>query len=240
MYEIRSHNITTVLGKNVTVLTRDNTNDKLVMESVMIHDEYHAGDIDYKKGDIFIDIGAHIGTWTILMASLSPDVFLFSVEPIPENYEMLKKNKEINNLKNIIPFNTALSGYADEEASVFYTDDKTEFGRAHKFVGSMLGGSGKELKVKTTTLNDMMNTVPGCRVLKTDCEGCEVLAFSTLSKANFKKIDYVVGEFHSFKGVDYNDFYSLFKPYFDDISDEMFDPQDSLYLRDFMFRRKGI
>jgi FkbM family methyltransferase len=56
-----------------------------------------------KEGDIVIDIGANIGYYTLIFAQLvgsSGKVFAF--EPEPKNFEILRKNIEINNYQNII------------------------------------------------------------------------------------------------------------------------------------------
>jgi len=238
MYEIDVKDVRTVFGKDVKVAIRRGTNDSLVADAVMVYDEYKVANFNYNSGDIFIDVGAHIGTWSILMATIDPSLFVFSVEPVPENYEMIKRNIKLNNLTNIIPFHTALSGTTGKEESVFYTDDSTNFGKENKFVASMLGGSGKELKIKATSLNDLLNTVPSCKVLKIDCEGCEVLAFATLTNKNLKKIKYIVGEFHAFKGIDFIAFWKIFEPYFDDLSHMLETDTSSNHFRDFLFRRK--
>jgi len=238
MYEVDIKDIRTVFGKDIKVAIRRGTNDSLVADAVMVYDEYQAASLRYDSGDIFIDVGAHIGTWSILMATANPSFFVFSVEPVPENYEMIKNNIKINNLVNVIPFETTISGSSEGEESVFYTDDSTSFGKENKFVASMLGGSGKELKVKNTSLEDLLNTVPKVKVLKIDCEGCEVLGFANLSEKNMKKIEYIVGEFHAFRGMDFPIFWRLFEPYFDDLSHGLETDISSNYFRDFMFRRK--
>ena len=56
-----------------------------------------------KEGDIVIDVGANIGYYTLIFAQLvgsSGKVFAF--EPEPKNFEILKKNIEINNYQNIV------------------------------------------------------------------------------------------------------------------------------------------
>ena len=57
-----------------------------------------------KKGDTAIDIGAMIGCYTLVFAKLVGDTGrVFAFEPEIENYEILKKNININGYKNTKP-----------------------------------------------------------------------------------------------------------------------------------------
>jgi FkbM family methyltransferase len=63
-----------------------------------------------KEGDIFIDIGANIGLYT-LMAARKIGVLgkVYSFEPTGITYKRLLENININRFRNIIPVNKALS-----------------------------------------------------------------------------------------------------------------------------------
>jgi FkbM family methyltransferase len=55
-----------------------------------------------KKGDVVLDLGANIGYWTCLLAELVGDKgHVYAFEPEPNNFQLLKKNVEINNYKNV-------------------------------------------------------------------------------------------------------------------------------------------
>src|SRR3989344_5029290 len=65
---------------------------------------------ELKDGDVFFDIGANVGFYSLLAAEIiGKDGKVFSFEPLPENFKYLKKHIEINNYKNIFPFETAIS-----------------------------------------------------------------------------------------------------------------------------------
>jgi len=113
---------------------RKGTNDGDVIHSVMFYDEYKARDFNYEDGDVFIDLGAHIGTWSILMGMLNPTFKVYSYEPIPENFHILQQNVVLNRLSNVKPFMLAVSSDSEGTESIYYTDDKTNYGKAHKFV----------------------------------------------------------------------------------------------------------
>jgi len=56
-----------------------------------------------KNSKLVIDVGSHIGKYTILAGKISKKVISF--EPQKYNFEILKKNIKLNNLKNVIALN---------------------------------------------------------------------------------------------------------------------------------------
>lgn len=57
--------------------------------------------------DVVVDVGANIGYYTLLMASMAKKVY--ALEPDVECFEILKKNVEENKLKNVVLLNIAAS-----------------------------------------------------------------------------------------------------------------------------------
>jgi FkbM family methyltransferase len=61
-----------------------------------------------RKGDIVIDIGAHIGLYTIIASKrVGMQGKVIAIEADPKNFEVLKRNIYINNLRNVIALNYA-------------------------------------------------------------------------------------------------------------------------------------
>jgi len=57
---------------------------------------------DIKKGDTVVDMGANIGYFTCLFAQLVGETGkVFAFEPEPNNFQLLKKNVEVNGYKNV-------------------------------------------------------------------------------------------------------------------------------------------
>jgi tRNA1(Val) A37 N6-methylase TrmN6 len=54
-----------------------------------------------KKSDIIVDVGANIGKYSILACKLNPNAKVFGIEPEKENFEILEKNKKLNNCENL-------------------------------------------------------------------------------------------------------------------------------------------
>ncbi|MCC2648978.1 MAG: putative methyltransferase FkbM family, partial [Nitrososphaeraceae archaeon] len=62
-----------------------------------------------KEGDVVIDIGAHIGRYTIIGAKrVGTNGKVVAIEANPSNFEMLNRNIKLNRLTNIISLNNAV------------------------------------------------------------------------------------------------------------------------------------
>jgi len=62
-----------------------------------------------KCGDVFVDVGAHIGKYVIPTAKVVGESGLvIAIEPHPENYALLNKNIKLNGLKNVVTLNLAV------------------------------------------------------------------------------------------------------------------------------------
>ena len=68
-----------------------------------------------KEGDIVLDLGANIGYFTCLFAQLVGKTGkVFAFEPDPKNFDILKKNVEINNYQNVVLEQKAVSNKKGE------------------------------------------------------------------------------------------------------------------------------
>ena len=87
-------------------------NDSLLLSSGVPHEKTIINLVknEIKKGDVVIDIGAHIGYYTVLFAKLvGPEGKVFAFEASPTNFEILKKNVDVNGYKNVVCHNKAVS-----------------------------------------------------------------------------------------------------------------------------------
>lgn len=133
-----------------------------------------------QEGDTAFDIGANIGIHTILMAKkVGQNGKIIAFEPEDNNYEALLNNININNLRNILPVNTALGDTFDEgnlhirkhigtgAISLIKTDDSQSCQKVEIRPGDFLV---QKLKL------------PIPKVIKIDVEGYEYPVLKGLSK----------------------------------------------------------
>jgi len=125
-----------------------------------------------KNGDIFFDIGAHIGYNTILASRLVGEQGrVFAFEPFPENFQLLKKNVAANSCRNVSILEMAIS---DQNGTAKLFLDKESI--RHSLYGK--SSDSDHIEVETTTLDDFLkkNGMPRVDVIKMDIEGGEMRA----------------------------------------------------------------
>lgn len=101
--------------------TRKNTMDFwMILKS---HEEKFTSYLYNKKEEgIFVDVGTHIGRYSILMAKKGWKVFSF--EPLKTNFNQLKINASLNNVKARINFYNLGLGNKKGKAKISYDKDK--------------------------------------------------------------------------------------------------------------------
>ncbi len=117
-------------------------------------------------GNIFLDVGAHTGRFSILASKNFNKIY--AIEPFPENFSVLKKNLHINHIKNVYPINLAIS---DRNREVFLSELNMNTGAVR------VAKKGK-IKVKAITLDNLIkkNKIPlnTIHLIKIDVEGHEL------------------------------------------------------------------
>lgn len=214
------HTFTTPWGKEVKVYTREGTNDWNTLYSCIVEDEYNIGSIP--KDEIAkkaIDIGAHAGGCSL--ALLSRGFNVIAVEPLPENVELIMKNVEANGWqRNFTLHERAINAQSGKKVVLRYGNEATESGSHHRFIGNTVDSSdwqeglwdqGREIKVDTISIDDILKDIDDVSILKIDCEGAEWSAFSGASRDSISKINRVVAELHGLPStVDmYQEFHDL-------------------------------
>ena len=81
-------------------------------------DIYHKHGIELKNGDCIFDVGANIGFFMLHLNQHLNNARVFSFEPIPDTFEILKKNAQRHNGLNLKLYNCGLS---DEAGNATFT-----------------------------------------------------------------------------------------------------------------------
>jgi len=117
-----------------------------------------------RPSDLFVDVGANAGSYTILSAS-EIGAQTISIEPIPSTFEQLKNNVAINNIESKVKlFNV---GIGSEENTLKFTSDKDS--QNHVGVGL---SEEKTIEVPIKRLDDIIDW-RGWLFMKIDVEGYE-------------------------------------------------------------------
>ena len=181
-----------------------------MIKEVYIHKPYHC--LKINKGDVVVDIGAHIGTFSVLAgqkAGIKGEVYAY--EPVPNTFDILKRNIHINSLQNIVyPYKLGISPKKErKEFYIFKKDGKPLFHSSsfYREQSGVIGATVSEkIEVECITLEDIfeLNGLDRIDVLKMDCEGEEYnLLFGTSNKY-LKRIDEMCIEYHDYLPTKYN------------------------------------
>lgn len=150
------------------------------------------GDNDYKltvKCNTIIDIGANIGTFSVLASRLNPKAKVYSYEPIENTYRMLRINVALNDINNVVVNNEAVGGSRG---------NRRIFGMGASGLSGFNRNDGKPEIIKTVTLDSIFRkySIRQCDLLKIDCEGAEYEIIENTSPTTMRKIRSIVLEYH--------------------------------------------
>jgi FkbM family methyltransferase len=164
----------------------------MIVKSNWVTGHYMRDFVPIRKDSIVIDVGAHIGSFSILAATIARRVLAF--EPEPSNYEMLKKNRALNRLENLSLFEMAVSGSDGYQALSVYEASST----GNHSLYSMASKKMVERNVETISLKEIMKREGLLRVdfLKLDCEGAEHDILKKMGSETAARIMGIVMETH--------------------------------------------
>ena len=157
-----------------------------------------------KQGDVVVDIGAHMGRYTIIGAKrVGTKGKIVAIEANPSNFEMLNRNIKLNRLTNIISLNNAV--YSKETKIKLYLPGE-ELGDTiyNTIVSDRAKNEDKFVEVSANTLDYLLQS-KGIKQeqvnwIKIDVEGAEfeVLKGATNILSNSKDIALLI-EIHNLK-----------------------------------------
>ena len=127
-----------------------------------------------RPGDVFLDLGANIGYFSLLVASTSPSAKVISFEPVRDLFQKMNDNILLNKIGNVSTINAAV-GEINEEKELFVSDpDNAGMSSFHQPENY----SGKKEKVKVVSIDEWFKTsgLPGVDLVKIDIEGSELAA----------------------------------------------------------------
>ncbi len=149
---------------------------------------------DWKSAKNIIDVGGHIGTFTLFAAAKAPEAGIVTLEPEPRNFVMLTANIAMNKLLGrITPHNL---GLGDGRSTTLFTFPNDRGGNSvyRKQEG------GIPVMIDTISLKEIFDRheISVCDYLKIDCEGVEYEALYTLPPEYFPRIRMIGLEYHHF------------------------------------------
>ena len=159
-----------------------------------------------KENEVFVDVGANVGVYTLMVANnyMDKGVTVVAIEGHPENYKALCRNIECNDdsFKHIIkPINKAVSDHKGIVRMFERTYDGIRAGTSlyslfDTFVldGNYVKQNGCTLKLECDTLDNIL-AGRNADVMNMDIEGAEVLALKGATNT-LKGLRKIIVEIH--------------------------------------------
>lgn len=142
-----------------------------------------------QRGDVAIDLGANVGTFSTAMAERG--LTCHAVEAVPQIYEQIPYSKSIHK------YNIAISG--SNAPIELFTSDNRECNSIQRAIAGQYGMQGR-IKCRGITFETFLksNHIDRIALLKIDIEGAEEQLFDSTTDDVLQKADQITIEFHDF------------------------------------------
>jgi FkbM family methyltransferase len=166
---------------NYEFYCRINKDDFIVMTR---HEDVIIEHFRPKEGDVVVDVGAHIGRYTIIASKrVGPTGKVIAIEADPSNFEMLNRNIELNRLTNVTTLNYA--AFSKKAKIKLYLPAGDIFTKYNTIMSNWVWvkPDDKFVEVNGNTLDNLLHEIGIRQVnwIKIDVEGAE---FEVLKGAN--------------------------------------------------------
>lgn len=154
--------------------------------STILHGFFEEQELRYtcsqiKDSDTVIDVGAHIGLFTVTMAkAVGPRGKVLSIEPIQTNIDQLSNNLALNEIRNVSIIASA-AGDQNKTTTLHVADDLAFSTLNTPWAGHI---STKTISVPLKTLDHIWENIgsPAISFIKIDVEGVELSVLKGATK----------------------------------------------------------
>lgn len=136
-----------------------------------------------KSGDVVLDIGGNIGYYALPEARLvGKEGKVYAVEPVTANFELLRRNIDLNGFKNVHAFQLALGD--SEKRIPLYVRSKKNLSSITQLPEDASGGVERTEDVEMTTVDSFAKkTIGGYPdFIRMDVEGYEFAILSAMER----------------------------------------------------------
>lgn len=178
-------------NKNLKYYLRDDVDFSVFNEIFKIR-EYKVADNVLKNAKYpIIDIGAHVGFFSIYAACLNENVNILAIEPEKNNFEMLEKHKNVNIFTKIKTYKCAI-GNKTKKGKILIKEDSIN----HKIFKEKEEGILQETMIFNFIDFLDKNNIDKVSLIKMDIEGGEYDIFESLKENDFLRIGSIIMEYH--------------------------------------------
>ncbi len=128
------------------------------------------------KSELIIDVGANVGYYAVeLSAMLTSTAKIHAFEPVPESFQQLKRNVNLNSLSTVVSCNQV--AISNSDSNVLLYKPKTSGSSASSARNLHPEEDVEEILVHSTTLDNYISLhgLKSLNLLKIDVEGAELM-----------------------------------------------------------------
>ncbi len=140
-----------------------------------------------RQDDVFIDVGANQGEFTLLAASICYQGHVYAFEPVAVNYKLLKENIGLNHFKQVSTFDVGL--FNEVKTTEIFTPVFNDGGQGLNEGVSTLFKPENDQEIQTEEIklavfDDLLfGKLERFDVLKIDIEGAELFALQGMKRS---------------------------------------------------------
>jgi FkbM family methyltransferase len=187
------------------IFYRENSSDEAVLEHSFSNDIFFPAlpDLIMRPNGVVIDIGAHIGTFSMLIATAFSHVKVHAFEPNRESYELLEKNITHNKLLNVKAYRQAVTARV---GAVELYHDQSNWGHSTSFD---FGGRSETVDGISLSSVFQQQNIQYCDLIKFNCEGAEFEILLSTSESLLENIGMMLILYHEDlqQGAEFNKLY---------------------------------
>jgi len=178
-------------NQKLNILYRDDS-DESVIDEIFVDRLYRR--LDEIIPDLInpiIDVGAHIGLFSLYARILNQTAVIYALEPEANNFDLLKQNLKLNSQTNIIARQLALHWLPDKTTPLFLSSNNHNHSTYQK--------NDHPVNVSAIELQKFVDTnnIDRIGLIKLDVEGAELNLLPSWSDQLWNKINWIVLEYHT-------------------------------------------
>lgn len=132
-----------------------------------------------RPGDVVVDVGAHIGYYTLLFSKLVGEKGkVFAFEPAPETFAILERNIERNNIRNVVLVNAGV-GARSESGKLHLGANRLDY---HVNAADAAEPGVRSVAIDIVALDDYFAERQDVSFIKMDIQGAEPAATAGMER----------------------------------------------------------
>jgi len=190
---IRTETIAYSLKNKHLLHVRTRSSDTNVFNDVWLGGVYDIHGFDWNRVKTVVDVGAHIGVFTLYALTHAPQAKVYALEPEPTNLDLLRKNIIDNRFDHLVTVEPlGLAGNVGTLA-LNVMPGRGECNSLYRQTEQSY-----RIVVKTTTLQELFDRyeIQQCDLLKMNCEGAEYEIFYSLPDSYYTRINAMIINYH--------------------------------------------